>query len=1222
MLLLLAGCALMLLATGVQIYTEVNPQLGRAARFLENWISDKWETTSAILKQAEEEKMLSTEKEIFGFFQNKKLPPHTSVFIYNKDIQLQYWSDNLSLPPNPISLMQTEMRLTKVGNTHYAVKKMNLDDGMHALVLVGIYNAYPASNQYLRNGFIPNQPFLNRLTVNLQQDDAKRITKDIRIHNQVVFSIQDDPAKSRPSHPLLMIIEVLTFILIWIAINRHIRMLLIRNHPKKAAVLAFALILLSDLFINWWHLPSFTRANFLFSSTTYASPILGDSLGGLLTRIIMLHWVVRHGLKYLLRQQTLSNTLKKRILAALLTIFYYGVIFIIFSIHRHSVISLDLYNINLLDTSSLIAVFVIGLSISLLYLPISMLTPKLTDRQWFLFTIPFQLLMIGTGYLIQAFHSISFLIFSVLWFFVMLKVIQILLHQLEVSRRYRFIANIVILSLFAVQGAGALLHFSSERRMELYRQEAVELASERDLAEEYNISNILTEIAADNFIRNYFTSPYLSSVDLDRRIQIRYLNEYQAKYNIQIHAYNSDGNVLRGEGSKSLNELRSRIRQKKVIQASPFLFYLPVNARGEKYLAFFNVEQDSQRIGYLSIEFIPKIFTPYSAYPELLRSGKPTLDMATESRAYAIYVNRKLVSSTGDFTYSERLIFPLPENNAFKQFRKAGFEHILYRSGDKVVVYSAPEKPLGGTISLFSYLLLFLIFFFLITDAVGIHKHFWGKYSIRGSLRQDTLQGQIQRSMISLVLFSLLMVALVTVFYFTVQYSSYHNDRLMQRADSVLKSLDDYFNECGDDDEASAFEYVVGQRLKQLAETFGLDINVYGKNGNLLGSSQPEMFKRGIISSVMHPDAFYQLRIEGFSRVMQEEKIGRMSFFAAYLPFRGRNGEVLGYLNFPYYGKQRSIRNDISYFLVALVNIYVLLVLGAAAASIFLSRAVTQPLEIITQGIRRIELGRKNAPIEWKNRDEIGLLVKEYNRMLDELANSAALLARSEREGAWREMAKQVAHEIKNPLTPMKLSIQFLQRAIHEDREDLPELVNTISSRLVEQIETLSNIATAFSDFARMPLGKQTPVNVAEVLNSVTDLFASEETISLSKNISTQEVMVIADKDQLIRVFNNLLKNALQAITEQNAREIGVTLQVDNGQCMISISDNGVGIAPERAEKVFEPNFTTKTSGTGLGLAMSKSIIESAGGKIWFESNEPKGTVFFISLPLLQNKAS
>lgn len=1212
----------MLIGIGVQIYTEVNPQLGRAARFLEKWTGERWESGHAILQEALHEKALGTEEEIFDFFQGKQLPSHTSVFIYSKENQLLYWSDNLSLPANPLSLMRSEMRLTKVGNTHYAVRKISLPKGMHALILVGIYNAYPAPNQYLRNGFIPNEPYLNQLTVNLQQDDAQRITRDIRFNNQVVFSIQDDPSKSRPSHPLLIIVEVLALILIWVAINRHVRMLLIRNNPKRAALLALALIFLSDLFINWWHLPSFSRANFLFSSTTYASPVLGDSLGGLLLRIIMMHWVVRHGLKYLMRRYTLSSTIRKRILAGLVAVFYYGVIFIIYSIHRHSVISLDLYNINLLDSASLVAVCIIGLSISLLYLPVSFLTPQLTDRQWLVFTFPFQLAMIGIGYLMQAFTSLSFLAFSVIWFYVTLKAIQFLLHQLEVSRRYRFIANMVILSLFAVLGAGALLHFSSERRMELYRQEAVELASERDLAEEYNISNILTEIAEDNFIRNYFTSPYLSSVDLDRRIQIRYLNEYQAKYNIQIHAYNADGNVLRGEGSKSLNELRSRIRQKKVIQASPYLYYLPVNAKGEKYLAFFNVEQDSQKIGYLSIEFIPKIFTPYSAYPELLRSGKPTLDMATESRAYAIYVNRKLVSSTGDFTYSERFSFPLPENNTFRELRKAGFDHILYRSGDKVVVYSAPEKPFGGTISLFSYLLLFLIFFFLITDAVGIHKHFWGQYSIRRSLRQDTLQRQIQRSMIALVLFSLLMVAIVTVFYFTVQYSSYHNDRLMQRADSVLKSLDDYFNECGDDDEAAAFEYVVSQRLKQLAETFGLDINVYRRNGNLLGSSQPEMFKIGIISSVMHPEAFYQLRIEGFSRVMQEEKIGRMGFFAAYLPFRGRNGEVLGYLNFPYYGKQRSIRNDISYFLVALVNIYVLLVLGAAAASIFLSRAVTQPLEIITQGIRRIELGRKNAPIEWKNRDEIGLLVKEYNRMLDELSNSASLLARSEREGAWREMAKQVAHEIKNPLTPMKLSIQYLQRAIREDREDLPELVNTISNRLVEQIETLSNIATAFSDFARMPLGKQAPVNIAEVLNSVTDLFASEETIQLHKRIESQEVMVMADKDQLIRVFNNLLKNALQAIPEQKKGEIGVTLQIVNDQCMISIADNGVGIAPDRAEKVFEPNFTTKTSGTGLGLAMSRSIIESGGGKIWFESNEPKGTVFFISLPLLQNKAS
>lgn len=1220
--LILSGFALLLICESVNIYTGVNPQMNRAVTALENWLNVRFDKAEDVLKVVDNAKTLKSEKNLFRQLTDNPLPDNTHLLIYTPEDKLVYWSDNIAIPQSPDLMMREGVRFIKIGNTHHAVKYRNLQKDYTALVLVTVYNAYPATNKYLKNGFVLKKPFLKRLTVNVRQDDKDKPIKDVLYQGKPVFSIQESASGSRPAHPLILILEVFSVMLVFVGINRLIRLKLIQHQPQKAAGLAVGFILFIELLINLLHWPAFAKGNTLFSSSTFASPVLGDSLGILLVRVVLLHWVVRHGLNYFFRRTRQDEFWKRLVLSVLISSLFYVVVFIVSSLHQHSIISLDLYNINQLGAASYLALLIIGLSISVLYLPASHLTPKLLNKSFVWFAIPVHVICIALGFAFSAFNSLQFVLLLLAWYFLFLKVLSVLLNRVDISRRYRFVANMLVLSLYAILGAFSLLHYSAERREAVYKQKAVELASQRDLSEEFNLGNIFSEMANDNFIRKYFASPYLSSVDIDRRVQMRYLNTFQSKYNISIHTYNAEGNVLRGEGSKPLNEFRSRIRHSEAEQVSPYFYYLPVNSKGEKYLAFFNIEQDSIVLGYLALELTPKVFTPFSAYPELIRSNTQSLDNAEDVNAYAIYLHNRLLSSDGDYTYPEKLTIQPPNDNDFIVLRDKGYLHIFYRYGEKVVQYTSPANTVASSVSLFSYLLIFLLIFFILLDALNIHRHFWGDYSFRKFIRPDTLQRQIQRSMIALVLFSLLMVAVVTVFYFSVQYNTYHNARLMQRADAVLKSFNSYFNECGDDDEQYAFEYVVNQRLKQIAETFELDINVFNKDGQLILSSQPEMFKSGLIAPFMQSEAYRLLRQEGMSRAMLDEQVGKLSFFAAYLPFRGRNGEVLGYLNFPYYGKQKSIRNDISYFLVALVNIYVLLILGAAVASIVLSRSITQPLDIITQGIRRIELGRINTPIDWKNRDEIGVLVKEYNRMLEELEQSARLLARSEREVAWREMAKQVAHEIKNPLTPMKLSIQYLQRAIKDERDDLPELVSSISSRLVEQIETLSNIATAFSDFARMPLGKLAPVDIAEILRSVTALFAADELIHLDLNIPEGETMVMGDKDQLIRVFNNLLKNALQAIPEEVKGEIKVSLHQDGHNCVISIADNGTGISPERSETVFEPNFTTKTSGTGLGLAMSKSIIESAGGKIWFENNEPVGTIFFIQLNILQTGKS
>ena len=242
--------------------------------------------------------------------------------------------------------------------------------------------------------------------------------------------------------------------------------------------------------------------------------------------------------------------------------------------------------------------------------------------------------------------------------------------------------------------------------------------------------------------------------------------------------------------------------------------------------------------------------------------------------------------------------------------------------------------------------------------------------------------------------------------------------------------------------------------------------------------------------------------------------------------------------------------------------------------------------------------------IEWNKNDEIGGLIREYNKMVAKLVESASALAKSEREGAWREMARQVAHEIKNPLTPMKLSIQYLQKANNGEAPNMKELTANVAKTLVEQIDHLSKIASDFSQFAHIGNPHNEVIDLHEMLHSLTSLYQTMEKVDLHWYPVPGKILVFADKTQINRLFTNLLQNATEACHDKDVCKISISEQLREDRVLIRISDNGEGIPEQMRSKIFIPNFTTKSSGTGLGLAMSKTIVEQAKGQIWFETEE------------------
>jgi nitrogen fixation/metabolism regulation signal transduction histidine kinase len=394
-----------------------------------------------------------------------------------------------------------------------------------------------------------------------------------------------------------------------------------------------------------------------------------------------------------------------------------------------------------------------------------------------------------------------------------------------------------------------------------------------------------------------------------------------------------------------------------------------------------------------------------------------------------------------------------------------------------------------------------------------------------------------------------------------------------------------------------------------------VNINVYDLNGNLLTSSQKNIYNKGVLSYKIHPEAYYHLHRLREIEWVERENISELSFLSIYSPVIDSSGTTYAYLNIPNFQSQLDLNQEISNFLVAIINLNAFIFLIAGVIALFITNRITRSFSIIGEKMRETNFGQ-NELIEWNRNDEISELVTEYNKMVTKLAESAAILAKSEREGAWREMARQVAHEIKNPLTPMKLSIQYLQKSILNNSPNVKELTANVANTLVEQIDHLSKIAFDFSQFANIGTTKVELFDVNEILRSLRELYHQDKQIEIELKTVPGKVMLMADKTQMNRLFTNLFQNAVEACNGLENCRIKISEAQENGTITVSIMDNGQGIPPDIQSKIFAPNFTTKSSGTGLGLAMCKGIVEQAHGEIWFETKAGEGTVFHVKLPI------
>ncbi len=488
-------------------------------------------------------------------------------------------------------------------------------------------------------------------------------------------------------------------------------------------------------------------------------------------------------------------------------------------------------------------------------------------------------------------------------------------------------------------------------------------------------------------------------------------------------------------------------------------------------------------------------------------------------------------------------------------------------------------------------------------------------FTTKGSLAK-----RIHYSNLSLIGLAFLVIGFITYRHFSRTAAEVEQNYTNYRTNAALTGLKTRLVDASL--AADSLQTALPATLATLAGSLTMDANLYAPSGNLVYTTQEDLGRIGVIPSKMNPAALFALRHTGQPDAVETEQIGGLSFFTKYLPLRDGQNQLRGFLGVPYNLAQRTVGTEVSDFIGLLASVYVFLLLMAFGITFLLARSITRPVTMISEKIRELQLQDKNAKLEYKGdaQDEVSDLIGEYNRMVDKLEASKVQMVRLEREGAWREMARQVAHDIKNPLTTMKLSMQQLERVSNNPEQAAAYLRKAIT-RLIEQIDSLAQIASEFSMFANIDIKQRDAVGLNEMVENVFDLFSEQRNVDLKLLLPTEHFTILGDKNHLIRVFNNLIINAIQAIPSDREGKIRVTLFQEDKMAIVKISDNGGGIPPEIRERVFEPNFTTKTSGSGLGLAICRKIIEGHDGNIRFETRDNEGTDFFVELPIASLEA-
>jgi two-component system nitrogen regulation sensor histidine kinase NtrY len=763
---------------------------------------------------------------------------------------------------------------------------------------------------------------------------------------------------------------------------------------------------------------------------------------------------------------------------------------------------------------------------------------------------------------------------------------------------------LVIISIFlsALLVSSAIVSYRVVKLSDEVDKFASSVLSFRDIKTEFLLFNAGRSMQADNLVLDALSGTMIKKRLVNQKIQRVYLKDLSLKYKTELLYFDHNGNREGGKSNLCFEDYVVSLDGVENLTdfSSVFLKENLKNNYSLEYYTLLPIYRNEKINGYLIL---------------ISKEIKHNADHIVQRLKYGKAYERYQSSAGFDFSIVRKGELLFSKGGNTKDFlnihgSSVFYDTIVFQSAvinDVQVLVRSRYSWLTSLITNFSfYLILFGIVVFLKEVFFGVFSYFLGNdYSLAYRIK-------------ALVLVTLVVpLALLSLIIYT-NIDNTYQEELRSRYSKELERLIPYIGQYAKQykDKLIAREELEDEFFL-LANQSGIQFNYFDSEGFLIFTANEEVYKQGLLATLINPNVFQELRME--PDVFQEsvQQIGDYQFSSIYGVING-GADSSGIVSIPYYNADSLLNSKRSQFLTSFLVAFIGLFLVFYLLSEKLVLSVTRPLIMISEKLRSVVLSGTNKPLEYKSRDEIGLLVKEYNKMIVSLDASKVALSHSEKESAWREMAKQVAHEIKNPLTPMKLMLQHLKyRLGNNDNEEIMGMSKSMGS-LITHIDSLGDIASSFAVFAKMPF----PVNVRFLVNQSIEeqvlLFSEDKHVHVNYFKADQNFYIKFDPKLLSRIIMNILVNAKQS--KESGRLVSIEVKVIErlGNVLISVADNGQGIANELKDKVFIPNFTTKGSGSGIGLAVAKRGVEQGGGEIWFKTFVDVGTTFFIQFPIVK----
>ena len=1162
------------------------------------------------------------EIEIEAEILSKDLPDNTrwsqspySFFLVDS-ISIKAWSQNAFVPEINSLVESFEIKLFQSQRGDFLIRKWLLDNNHFLICVLPLAERFKVTNQYLR-------PQWNKLIFPI---DGIRIISplasegfSIIVSAKCYFKIKvEESVEKRPLNLFSLILLAFAILFLLLGVGNWLLTLHRREQYGLVFVLSFLLLFAIRVTMIYGGFPSKLGYWEVFNPQRFASSSFNVSLGDFFLNSLVvlvcctylfLNYSKLKFVKYVLSSQRWMK-LVFAILFLAIAFFSFLFPFLFFEIIFHnSAISLDIVQHIHFDMIRLLAFTTVLMgvisSFMICHFCVQIVSQILTSKISY-----FGSLLLGAGifiiYFVFSNHNywisliIGFVYFSILFFSGW--------HSSLTKIGFNtFLYFIVAITAFSLQGTLSIKEFTREADIASQLRFGNNSLINHDILGEYLLAESGKKIAQDQFIQGRLMNPFLSKSIIKQRVEQIYINSYFDRYEVTIYLYNAAGEPLGDrpdQGFASSIEAFKEIANKTEYEGV-YLVKEPKVRSIKRYLNIIPIYRSSL-VGFVVMDISLKKIIPHSVYPELLVDNRFAQFIGNKDYSFAFFSNGELLTSFGSYNYDRDFDKTLLKTQKLFQngFEENGYQHVGVRGEeDEEAIVSSHEYSWFYVLANFSFLfviglvsLLLWMMFYAINSLVRGYKL---NYSAR----------------IQLYIYLAFIVPLIVVSVATLSITSQSRESQLKndfqvRCEQIAQSIAPLLEES--DVSSISRVTILETELLELAKSANADISVFNPMGELITSSQPAIFENQLASNWMDRKAWQRIAGDKETYVVQSEKIGTLQYNSSYLALKSSaSGKFLGIVNLPFFKSADIIEKAQGLVLANILVVFVIVFILFSLISFYTVGWLTFPLRLITKTLGKTSFTGENKPLQWNSNDEIGLMASEYNRMLQNLEQSKAALARSQKETAWREMAQQVAHEIKNPLTPMKLILQQMELSMGKevDKEKNSKSVKT----LLEQVDILNGIASSFSSFAKMPAPVLSRVEIGSVLKRSAELYANLSNGKVNLSVNESPLFVQGDEQLLIRIFSNIILNGLQSGESEGM--VNILLKKQAEKCIISFRDNGSGVDEITKQKMFTPYFSTKKSGSGLGLAIAKQGIEQCGGIIWFESQRI-GTTFFIELPL------